>query len=83
MLRIKMFSFGTCRSLTLVDLAEYYDTRELGLGIVGNLWVESEDAHATPVLGGYVFVGFLDQHGELLELKMCIGSRLLLYDVSG
>jgi hypothetical protein len=66
MLRIKMFSFGTCHSLTLVDLAEHHNTRELSLRIVGNLRVESEDAHAATILGGYIFVGLLDQHGDLL-----------------
>jgi uncharacterized protein (DUF849 family) len=48
--------------LTLVDLAEDYNTRELCLGVVGNLRVESEDAHAAAILGGNVLVGFLDQH---------------------
>jgi hypothetical protein len=48
--------------LTLVDLAEDYNTRELCLGVVGNLRVESEDAHAAAILSGDVFVRFLDQH---------------------
>jgi hypothetical protein len=52
--------FDTSRSLTLVNLTEYHNTRELGLGIVRNLRVEGEDAHAATILGGYIFVGLLD-----------------------
>jgi hypothetical protein len=74
--------FGTSRSLTLVDLAEHHDTRELGLGIVGNLRVESEDAHAATILGGYIFVGLLDQHDDVLVCYMCIVSKLRLYNVN-
>jgi len=48
--------------LTLVDLAKDYNTRELCLGVVGNLRVESEDAHAATILSGDILVGFLDQH---------------------
>jgi hypothetical protein len=48
--------------LTLVDLAEDYNTREFCLGVVGNLRVESEDAHAAAILSGDVLVRFLDQH---------------------
>lgn len=49
--------------LTLVDLAEYHNTGELGLWVVGNLRVECEDAHAATILGGHIFEGLLDQHG--------------------
>jgi hypothetical protein len=49
--------------LTLVDLTEYHDTWELGFGVVGDLRVKGEDAHAATILGGHVFEGFLDQHG--------------------
>ena len=41
--------------LTLVDLAEYYNTWELGLRVVGNLRVEGEDAHTAAILGGHIF----------------------------
>ena len=50
--------------LTLVDLAEYHNTGELGLWVVRNLRVEGEDAHATTILGGHIFERLLDQHGE-------------------
>lgn len=49
--------------LTLIDLAEHHNTWELGLRVVGDLWMEGEDAHAAAILGGHVFEGFLDQHG--------------------
>lgn len=42
--------------LTLVDLAENDDTGKLGFGIVRDLWVESEDAHVTSMLGRHIFV---------------------------
>lgn len=48
--------------LTLVDLAEDYDTGEFRLWVVGNLRVEGEDTHAAAILSGNVLVGLLDQH---------------------
>jgi hypothetical protein len=48
--------------LTLVDLTEDYNTREFCLGVVGNLRVEGEDAHAAAILGGDILVRFLNQH---------------------
>jgi hypothetical protein len=35
--------------------------------------VEGEDAHAAAILGGHIFEGLLDQHGEY--------ENVLLYDV--
>jgi hypothetical protein len=54
--------------LTLIDLAEDYNTRELCLGVVGNLWVESEDAHAAAILSSNILVRFLDQHCSGVDL---------------
>jgi len=60
---IHIFTAGLRSSLpTLVDFAEDYNTRELCLGVVGNLWVESEDAHAAAILSCDILVRFLDQH---------------------
>lgn len=56
--------------LTLVDLAEYYNTWELGLRVVGNLRVEGEDAHTAAILGGHIFEGLLDQHGGIEGLLL-------------
>ena len=57
-------------TLTLVDLAEYHNTRELGLWVVGDLRVEGEDAHATTILGGHIFERLLDQHGGYDDLLL-------------
>jgi hypothetical protein len=46
----------------LVDLAEDYNAGEFCLGVVGNLRVESEDAHAAAILSGDILVRFLDEH---------------------
>jgi hypothetical protein len=59
--------------LTLIDLAEHHNTWELCLWVIRDLRVEGEDAHAATVLGGHIFEGLLDQHGEYEDL--------LLYDV--
>lgn len=48
--------------LTLVDLAEDYNTREFSLGVVGDLRVEGEDSHAAAILGGDILIRLLDQH---------------------
>jgi hypothetical protein len=73
---------GACHSLTLVDLAEHHNTRELGLRVVRNLRVESEDAHATTILGGYILERLLDQHGDLLLCCMYIVPKLIMHNVS-
>ena len=32
--------------------------------------MEGEDAHAAAILGGHIFEGFLDQHGEYEDLLL-------------